>query len=201
MRDRLEPMSIAAIILAAGGSRRLGRPKQLLKLEGQTLLARALGQATEAGAAPVIVVLGAHREAICEAVEFGRARVVTNDQWEQGMSSSIRCGMKALDDLGDEVSGALVMSCDQPRLTVEHLRNLAEAFTSRGAPTIAASAYGGIQGVPAVFPQSVFPDMLALTGDKGAKAIIANAPCAVIALPFEGGEVDIDFPEDIAWLE
>lgn len=199
-RDRLEPMPIAAILLAAGASRRLGRPKQLLKLDGETLLGRAIRLATEAGAAPVIAVLGAHREAIFEAVEFGGAQAVVNDEWEQGMSSSIRRGLKALEKCGDEVTGALLMSCDQPRLTVDRLRALMAVFAEQDAPVIVASAYGGIEGVPAVFPASVFPDLMALTGDKGARALIDSAPCAVIALPFDGGEVDIDLPSDLAEL-
>ncbi len=90
-------MSVAAIIVAAGSSSRLGQPKQLVLVDGEPLLQRAIRCAVEAGAEPVFVVLGAHRQDIQNAVDFGFARVLVNDDWEEGLASSIRTGMKAVD--------------------------------------------------------------------------------------------------------
>ncbi|HEX3894083.1 MAG TPA: nucleotidyltransferase family protein [Terracidiphilus sp.] len=193
-------MRVAAIILAAGASRRLGQPKQLVGFAGETLLERALRLAKEAGAAPVLAVLGANFAPICASIPFNEAIPVFNEKWEEGMSSSIHAGLQEADVRAPEAVGALVMSCDQPRLSVEHLRALMQAFAVRTAPTIVASTYAGAYGIPAIFPRSVYPKLHALHGDKGARALLTKPPCEIIALPFEGGEVDIDRPEDLAHL-
>jgi molybdenum cofactor cytidylyltransferase len=196
--DTLVRMPVAAIILAAGASRRLGQSKQLLVHGGETLLGRAIRLAREAGAAPVLAVLGAHAEMIRASVEPDGATVVINESWEQGIASSIHAGLCALDA---GVLGALILSCDQPRLTAEHLRTLIENFTAQDESAIVASAYAGTHGVPAVFPRTAFPELLALAGDKGARALLLHPPCPLIALPFPGGEADIDKPEDLALLQ
>jgi molybdenum cofactor cytidylyltransferase len=95
----------------------------------------------------------------------------------------------------------LILSCDQPRLTAGHLRALIDTFAAQTDPSIVASAYAGVHGVPAVFPRLVFPDLLALRGDKGARALLVQPPCPLIALPFPGGEVDVDEPADLAGIE
>jgi molybdenum cofactor cytidylyltransferase len=194
-------MSVAAIVLAAGASRRLGHPKQLVKVNGETLVKRTIRLAEEAGAAPVMVVLGAHRETICASVQFGDAIAIVNGNWEQGLATSIRAGMEAVDAASATIDGVLLMGCDQPRLTANHLRSLIEAFELNSTPTIVASAYAGVHGVPAVFPRNTFASLRSLGGDKGARVLLEESECPTIALPFEGGEVDIDFPEDIAQLK
>jgi len=194
-------MPVAAIILAAGPSRRLGRPKQLVGYRGETLLERALRVARESGASPVLAVLGANFAPICASIPFNDSIPVLNDQWEQGISSSIQAGLNEVDVRSPEASGALVMSCDQPRLTAKHLRALLKAFKAQKTPSIVASSYAGVHGVPAVFPRSVFPALHALRGDKGAQSMFAQPPCPFIVIRFEGGEVDIDVPGDLAHLE
>jgi CTP:molybdopterin cytidylyltransferase MocA len=194
-------MSIAAIVLAGGSSRRLGQPKQLLMQGGETLIERAIRLAMEAGAAPLLAVLGAHREVICAAVEFSHAIVVVNEEWERGLATSIHAGLRALDEMDAHIAGVLVMTCDQPRLTASHLRSLMNAFAEQPEPAIVASAYGGSQGVPAVFPRLAFPGLRKLEGDKGARVLLSQPPCPVIALPFDGGDLDIDLPSDLAHLE
>jgi len=193
-------MSVAAIVLAAGGSRRLGKPKQLLLLNGETLIARAIRLANEAGATPVIVVLGAQHDLISSSVCASGETVVINADWQQGISTSIHAGMRALVVHASAAQGVLLLVCDQPRLDVNHLRKLIQAFDAENGEAIAASAYSGIQGIPAIFPQAAFPGLRALRGDRGARALIADAPCAVVSVPFEGGEVDIDSPRDLAQI-
>ena len=189
---------VAAIVLAAGASRRLGQPKQLLMLEGETLLARSVRLACEGGAAPVLVVVGANAELIGAVVPVGRAYVVMNEEWDQGIASSIHAGLKALDA---GTRGVLILACDKPRLSADHLRGLIETFAAQSQPTIVASNYAGVVGIPAVFPREAFPHLLALSGDKGARALLMQPPCPLIALPFDGGEVDIDQPDDLAQLQ
>jgi molybdenum cofactor cytidylyltransferase len=154
---------VVAIILAAGFSRRLGRPKQSVVFEGETLLDRATRLAHEV-ADEVIVVT---RE--------------NNPLAEEGMASSIRHGIAAAG------AGArmLIMLCDQPLLTAAHLR----ALLAVDAP-IVASGYAGIAGVPAVFAPSLAPELLALRGDVGARSIIERHGAHVV--PFEDAAIDID---------
>jgi len=194
-------MSIAAIIVAAGGSRRLGQPKQLLSYQGETLLNRAIRVVSEAGASPVLAVLGAQFAAISKSIQSRSVIVVHNDRWRQGMGRSIESGMRALALSAPDVEGVLLMGCDQPRLTAEHLRSMMSAFASHGSSAVAASSYAGVYAVPAVFPRETFSELRALHGDKGARSIIEHAPCPVVGVEFEHGEVDIDSPEDLAKLD
>jgi molybdenum cofactor cytidylyltransferase len=193
--------SVAVIVLAAGASRRLGQPKQLLMHGGETLLERADRLASEAGAAPVIIVLGANFEIIRASVVLMNSVLSINDRWEQGISTSIRAGLKSLDAVAPSTQGVLILSCDQPRLASDQLRGLIETFTTQSEPSIVASAYAGVVGIPAVFPRMAFPLLFALRGDKGARGLLLEPPCPLIAIPFAGGEVDIDRPEDLKQLK
>jgi len=198
---KLMPMSVAAIVLAAGASRRLGRPKQLLQLEGESLLARAIRLANEAGASPVIAVLGAHSEAIRASISSMRVLCAFNERWEQGIAGSIQAGLEAIDLNAPDSTGALLLTCDQPRVTTAHLQVLLNQFAARGADAIVASRYAGSHGIPAVFPRGVFADLRSLEGDRGARSLLANPPCSLIAVEFAGGEIDIDTPDDLIQLE
>jgi molybdenum cofactor cytidylyltransferase len=192
-------MSVAAIIVAAGASRRLGQPKQLVLIDGEPLLQRVIRFAAGAGANPVLVVLGAHRQIIEEAIDFGIATVLVNCEWEEGMSSSIRTGVKAV-STGTEAPGVMLMTCDQPRVTPEHLRKMIEAFEAQEGTALVASIYAGVRGTPAIFPRTMFAELLELRGDKGARAMLANAPVPIVEIQLEGGEIDIDRPKDLAGL-
>jgi len=167
-------------------------------LDGETLLARSVRLAGEAGAAPVIVVIGANADLIGAAVPVDSADVVKNEEWEQGIASSIHAGVNSLDA---DARGVLILACDQPRLSAEHLRGLIETFAAQSETSIVASAYAGVLGIPAVFPREAFPQLLALRGDKGARALLVRPPCPLITIPFPGGEVDIDRPDDLAQLQ
>jgi CTP:molybdopterin cytidylyltransferase MocA len=187
-------MNVAAIILAAGASRRLGRPKQLAKYKGEALIARAVRIAREAGLEPVIVVLGAEKDAVRAVVRDERVVFVENDAWAEGIASSMRAGLKAL---VPEVTGALMMPCDQPRLSAEHLSRMASLFADG---VIVASKYAGVRGVPAVFPRDAWSELMKLSGDVGARRLLVHSAWPVVEVAFEGGEVDIDAPEDLGQL-
>jgi CTP:molybdopterin cytidylyltransferase MocA len=194
-------MTVAAIVLAAGASRRLGQPKQLLMHGGETMIERAIRLANEAGFAPVITVLGAYHDLIRKVVRFSNSAPVINSAWDQGISTSIQVGLAALEDSAAQASGVLMLACDQPRLSAEHLRAMLEVFCAQAALAIVASAYQGVLGIPAVFPRKVFAELRALRGDKGARPLLMQPPCPLVALPFPGGEIDIDLPADMAHLE
>ena len=189
---------VAAVIIAAGTSSRLGQPKQLLMLEGETLLQRAIRIAHKAGARPVLVVLGAHRDEIEAQVDFAGSNIVVNPNWEEGMASSIRAGVEALaEETG--CSGVLLMICDQPRVTPEHLGRMIDAFQQSETSAI-ASVYAGKRGIPAIFPRQAFAELLALRGDKGASRLLSEPDRQVVGIVLDGGEMDIDRPEDLSHL-
>jgi CTP:molybdopterin cytidylyltransferase MocA len=192
--------SIAAIVLAAGASKRLGQPKQLLRFNGETLLERAIRIAGESGTTPVIVVVGAHHEQISSSINFGDATAVVNPLWEQGIASSIHAGLAAVERLAPASHGVLMLPCDQLHLTADCLRALLSTFSAQVEPSIAASSYADTLGIPAIFPRAAFQQLLALVGDTGARTLFLNPPCPVVTIPFVGGEIDIDEPADLDLL-
>ena len=168
---------------------------------GESLLARAIRLANEAGASPVLAIVGAHRELILSAVNFGTSMPVPNERWEQGISTSIHAGVDGLMKTAPKAEGALIMACDQPRLTADHLRVLIHRFALQSEPSIVASAYRQVLGIPALFPRNLFARLAALDGDKGARALLLDPPCPLIPVLFAGGEVDIDWPDDLSLLQ
>ncbi len=182
---------IAAIILAGGASKRLGEPKQLVQLDGETLLDRAVRVAREAGCVPVLVVLGAEAERVRAGCTLKGAEVLVNQSWSEGLASSIRAGLGAVGDgerSKDGVSGVLLLTCDQPAVTAGHLRSLA------ATGEVTASEYAGRRGVPAYFPTEWFGRLAELRGDVGARELVRGTR----AIELERGELDIDSPETLA---
>jgi CTP:molybdopterin cytidylyltransferase MocA len=177
----------AAVILAAGSGTRMGGPKALLTLGGETLLQRAVRVASEAGCVPVLAVVGAW-----DPGPLGRdIHVIRNREAGEGMASSIRAGIAALPP---EASSVLLLTVDQPAVDVPLLRGLLTlASTDPSRPT--ACAYAGTLGVPAILPRRLFGDLMALRGDLGAKGILLHEAAA--SLPFPEGEADLDTPADL----
>src|SRR5690349_10380311 len=147
------PLRFGIVLLAAGGSTRLGQPKQLLPWKGGTLLSHSLAVAGDTGAQPVILVLGAGAETIQQAVDTDEVTVVYNREWKEGMAASIRCGMAALNSHAPGAEGVILMVCDQPQLTAPVLHQLIEVYASTGK-TIIASGYGDTFGPPVFFHHS-----------------------------------------------
>ncbi|MEM9304667.1 MAG: nucleotidyltransferase family protein [Pseudomonadota bacterium] len=181
------------ILLAAGGSTRLGRPKQLVKIDGTPLVRRACARLGAACGSRVICVLGAHADAVREALRGLAVRCIVNGTWEAGMASSVACGVAAVPK---DAASVLVATCDQYRLEVADFHRLLDV-AGQYPDRLVASAYGGVIGVPAVFPRRLFPALRALTGDRGARAVIRDEPDA-IAVPMPGASVDLDTADDLA---
>ena len=185
--------SIAAVVLAAGGSSRLGRPKQLVPIHGEPLVRRAARAALDAGCRPVMVVLGAEQEAVGAAVADLPVQPVGNPRWADGVGSSIACGVRAA--AADGPAGCIVLPCDQPQLSEGVLAALIERYR-RGEAQAVACAYGGTVGAPVLFAPALFDRLSALTGDSGAKRVLRDcAPLQVVDFP--GGELDIDTDADL----
>lgn len=180
-------MRVGAVVLAAGASSRLGEPKQLVTLGGETLLERTVRVAREAGCSPVMVVVGSEYAQVLGHNVLGDAVPVINDSWKEGMASSIRSGLRALEFAARDAEGVLLMTCDQPAVTVEHLSRLMLRAE------VKASRYAGKNGVPAFFPKKHFNQLMELKGDAGARELLAEARYEEL----ENGELDVDTVKDL----
>jgi molybdenum cofactor cytidylyltransferase len=189
----------AGVILAAGASRRMGEPKQLLEVGGRPLLAVAVDAACASHLDEVVVVLGARAEEIKAAFDFGRARVVINPDYERGLSTSLRAGIASL---GADVSRALVILGDQPDVNASLLDRLLDLQEASGLPA-AALSFEGLLHPPMVLAREMWSGLETLDGDVGLRAVVRAHPELVAALPAErpgGHPVDIDTPEDFEKL-
>src|SRR5712692_2325005 len=181
------------VVLAAGSSRRMGSPKQLLRIGGRPLLEVVVGHANASRLDEVLVVLGAAADEIRSQVDFGRARVLINPDHATGMASSLRAGLAALD--GD-VDLAMVILGDQPDVA-GRLDRLLDLQEESGLPA-AALSFGDLLHPPVVMRRELWGDLMALEGDVGCRAVIRARPEMVARLPV--GElnhpVDVDTPDD-----
>jgi molybdenum cofactor cytidylyltransferase len=188
-----------AIILAAGGSRRFGRPKQLVAFQSESLVHRSVRVATEAGITSIAVVAGESMDAIKGEVRETSAAVVENRDWELGLGTSIRCGLQNLRASVPDLEAVVIIACDQPFVEASIIAALLEERQRSGKP-IVASSYAGTLGIPALFDRSCFEELLALPDDSGAKALIESRQHEVAQIKFEHGAIDIDTPADLERL-
>lgn len=184
---------VGAVILAAGESRRLGQPKQLLPFRGKTLIQCAIDSALSSVCRPVVVVIGANAEQI-RAQLLGDIRIVENPEWNEGMSSSIRRGIEAI---GPEVDAVILMLADQPLVASEILNR----FAQKAGAGLVAAEYNGSIGVPALFTRNYFDDLRALRGEKGAKSILMANEAHVARVPCPEAAMDIDTATDVQRLQ
>ncbi len=194
---------VVGLLLAAGGGRRLGgRPKALLTYRGRPLVEHAAGVLRAAGCTRVHVVLGAAADAVREAARLEEEGwvVVENPEWEEGMGTSLRCGLDSV--TGSGAQAALVSLVDQPGIGAEAAARVRAAF--RGEETLASAAYDGVRGHPVLFGAAHWAGVAAsATGDQGARAYLRAREAAITLV--ECGDVarpyDIDTPADLARLE
>lgn len=208
--------SYGIVLLAAGASSRLGRPKQLLNFQGESLLKRAVKTALQVKAGARVIVLGAGAGLLTEEIrplinetrpparppadeahtpaEGGkehRAAIALNRQFREGIASSIRCGVRYIAD-HYQADHLILMLCDQPYINAGHLRALIDKHKESGSK-IVASLYANSKGVPALFDKTVVPELLELEGDAGAKKLIEKYEA--FAIPFSPAAIDIDTEE------
>lgn len=181
------------LVLAAGASRRLGQPKQLVKLGGRSALHITVTNAVAVARSSVTVVLGAHARDLTYLFERSAASWIINREWEEGMASSIRAGIAALPPACE---AAMILLGDQVAVTADDLHRLISAW--KGAEgSIAASQYSQTTAVPAIFPSFCFSELASLRGDQGARAVIARNADRVVRVPMPNAALDLDTPEQL----
>jgi molybdenum cofactor cytidylyltransferase len=187
------------IVLAAGASRRLGRAKQLLELDGVTLLRRAVQTALCTCGRPVVVVLGAQSEDFLAQLAGLSVHVVINANWEAGIGGSIRAGVAEIVAAQPACDAALLMLCDQPLVGAEMLEELMRRQATTGK-AICAAAYSGTVGTPVVFARNLFGELMQLADHEGGKVVIARHGDEVASVEIPQAALDIDTEADFARL-
>lgn len=191
--------NIGVIVLAAGGSTRMGRPKQLVEFGGTTLLGHVVATALAVSPAHTVVVLGTLAADVHSVVEPSAAAIVVNDGWDEGIASSIRLGVETIKSSDPSLRAVIMLTCDQPRVTAELLQEMISCYDPN-AGRIVACEYGGGVGIPALFDSAYFPALLGLRGDNGGQAIILDRLDQVVGVPFPEGILDIDTERDLDHL-
>jgi molybdenum cofactor cytidylyltransferase len=188
--------NIAILIPAAGASRRLGSPKQLLKWAGSTLLSHAIETAEELDQKEIVVVLGAYYDQIIPEIDNSVIQILKNEDWKNGLGSSIAVGVEYLHNCNDDYDAVLIILPDQPLIDQLYLKTMIEKFRV-GENQIIASAYGdGKHGVPALFDKIYFEKLRELTDDRGAKKLIKQSAKFVTSIGITTVISDIDTKED-----
>ena len=188
--------SIPIIILAAGSSSRLGESKQLLNVNGKPLLRKIVEEGIESRVGPLIVVLGFEPERHEAILADLPVHVVINTNWQNGMGSSIKTGLRFIEKRFPHAKGTLVSVCDQPHLTSLQFIALSGKFASINC-SLVASRYSNTFGVPALFNRTLFPEIHLLKDNEGAKKIILSHSNEASYIDFPEGVIDLDTPADV----
>lgn len=191
------PLQFGVVILAAGASARMGEPKQLLPYEGKPLLLHAVEAALGSAGWPVVVVLGAYAERIRPALARVPVLIVENPAWPEGMASSIREGIAALQQFSRALDAAVIALCDQPAFSAEVIAQLVAAQRASGCGIVAAR-YRGRNGAPALFLREHFSALAHLTGEAGARALLNGDPSKIAPVDLPALALDLDTPGDFA---
>ncbi|WDF55650.1 nucleotidyltransferase family protein [Mucilaginibacter sp. KACC 22063] len=184
----------AIVILAAGASTRLGRPKQNLIYKSETLLNKVL-TAAKAVADNIYIVVGAHSDVVRSGIAEDNVTVLNNPDWATGMASSIHVAVNHMMQNQPSITAILFLVCDQPHVNAELLKHIIERAKASEKGIIACN-YSNTLGVPALFKQQYFNDLLKLKGQEGAKKLLIAHQADVEAAPFALGNIDIDTEED-----
>ena len=173
----------------------MGQSKQLLNIDQQTLLSKAVETALATNVKNIAVVLGANIDQHKKVVQQYPIHIVLNPLWEHGIGSSIKAGTRYMIDTIPSLKRLMIMVCDQPLLTTQHLKALLSKHDGSKS-AIAASEYGGTLGTPVLFSNKHFSHILSLADDEGAKKILHAFKEDITAIPFKDGAIDLDTPDD-----
>jgi len=187
--------NIAAVILAAGQSKRLGTPKQLVEFEGESLLRRTTKTVLASPVNRTFVVLGHQHQLMEKALDGLNVSPTHTPDFAEGLSHSVRHALRTVQSSEYEFSAVLFVPCDLPLLTSEHLNALVSRYQTTGAPVV-CSKFGETLGIPAIFDKQVWPEFEFLRGDKGARPIIEKCLNREVVV-FEAAALDLDSPADL----
>jgi molybdenum cofactor cytidylyltransferase len=193
MSQKFQEGRIAIILLAAGSSSRMGQSKQLLLVNGKSLLIHVAEIAKKSDVGSVIVVLGAAEETHRKVLNNLSVDVIYNSRWQTGMGSSLKAGLNHVIATEPKTEAVIVMVCDQPLLTTNHINSLIRKY-NKSNKLLVASSYSNTVGVPALFGRQLFAEILKLGDEEGAKKIIQNYAAEVVEFP--EGSIDLDTPDD-----
>ncbi|MFC5190843.1 NTP transferase domain-containing protein [Algoriphagus aquatilis] len=188
-------MKTAIILLAAGSSSRLGRPKQLIEFQGKKLIQKAIDEAKKSKADSLVVVLGWNHELIKTGFDSSQTSIVINESWEQGMATSMQAGLRFLREK-EHPDQVILMLVDQPYVESKLLDRLILEKERTGKGIVACS-YSDTLGVPVIFDQKYFEELLMLKGSDGAKKVILRNKADVFEIEFPLGAVDLDTEDDL----
>lgn len=185
---------VAAVILAAGTSTRMGRPKLLLAYHGVPLIRRAVETAVRGGCTEAVVVLGADQDRYQSHVQgLPASRIVVNPDFARGMGGSIRVGIEALNP---DTRAAIILLADQPFIDDDVIARLIDTYVTSKAKIVACT-YGGVRGAPVLFDRALFLELLLLDGDQGARHVLKEYPRHVTTIEISrDAATDIDTPDD-----
>lgn len=190
---------VGGILLAAGGSTRLGEPKQLLVYEGKTLIRRAAETLAAAHCSPIVIVVDDDERAAATIAGVD-VHVYRNREWRSGMGSSLKAGLAQLLLLDPAIDAAVVMLCDLPFVNVTDIESLRSSFFTSDAEIVAAE-YGGILGVPALFGRETFAALSRISNEKGARDLIRSGAFSVTPVHMPEAAYDVDTKDDLRRLQ
>ena len=186
---------LAIILLAAGNSSRMGTPKQMLNIGPGSLLEHSVTCAIASNVPNILVVLGAHAVEHKQMLKGFSVNLVVNPEWARGIGRSLKLGLSKAIEHYPGIQAVMVLVCDQPLLSGSQIKMLSDAYV-QSHPYAVASQYNGVYGVPAVFDRSLFSELLSIDDGSGAREILKKWEGKLLLIPFEGGEIDLDTPED-----
>lgn len=194
------PFHFGCVLLAAGASKRMGQPKQLLPIAGRPLVAHVAAAALASPAWPVVVVLGADAEKIKPLLAGLPLLIAQNYEWPEGLASSIRTGLVMLENFSQALDAVLIAPADLPAFSADAIMRLVAALRA-GPYSIAAARYAGRLGSPALFARVHFAALHALHGEEGARSLLTAHADAVAAVDLPELALDLDTPGDYERLK
>ena len=189
-------MNIGVVILAAGESKRMGAPKQILPIFGVPMLKYLIDEVIDTEAHPITVVLGANKSKIVPLLENIPIGIIDNKEWAKGIGTSIKMGLVGSYLITKGFDGLIFMTSDMPYVTSELITQLIEAARNYPEKSIICSEYDGVKGVPVLLKKERFEDILDMKPEDGAKQFFTKYPNEIFSVPFDLGQIDLDTKED-----
>ena len=199
-RDPHLMMKTGALLLAAGGSTRLGQAKQLLPIQGEPLIRRTLRTLLSSGVDPVVTVLGAEAGLCAAEIADLGGSIAIHSSWRDGLASSLGAGLQVLQQMEPWLEGVVICLCDQPFLSSSVIDGLIETHCMTGKSLVASRYEDGTLGSPAYYGYGYFEELQSLQGDKGARSLFRKHPEDLAVAAFPMGGMDVDTPEQYATI-